>query len=367
MQFNTYERNNAMPANFKANCRPLLIGSLPVKDHNEAINLVLKYAPEIPLWVQLPFFKEEGMVYQFLPGMPGFAGDPLNFHVDTESGNFDSDLVAFYEEYMAVAEGTADLDSSRFAMKPDTAKGFFVFMDSIESLAEPPAALKAQITGPFTMATGLKDKSGAAVFYNEQLRDAVVKLLALKARWQVKQLKKFGRPVIVFFDEPALTGFGSSEFISISKEDVAKCFEEVVEAVHAEGGLAGIHVCGNTDWPLVLDSPADIVSFDAYSYFDTFVLYPEQIKRFLGAGRIIAWGIVPTLEPEHVEKENVDSLIGQWEEKAARIEALGVDKSVVYGQSLITPACGTGSLSLELAVKVLTLTGGVSKNVREKI
>ncbi len=355
-----------MSEKFEANCLPVLIGSLPVEDHDEAINIVLKFTPEIPLWVQLPCFKEEGMVYQFLPGMPGFSGDPASYFVDMESEAFDEDLVTFYEEYMAVVEGTTELDASRFVMKSDTAKGFFVYVEKIASLPEPPAALKAQITGPFTTATGLKDQSGAAIFYNDQLRDAAVKLLALKARWQVRQLKKFGRPVIVFFDEPALSGFGSSEFISISKDDVARCFDEVVEAVHAEGGLAGIHVCGNTDWPLILDSPADIVSFDAYAYFDTFILYPEHIKKFLDDGRIMAWGIVPTLEPTHVEKENADSLTEQWEKKAAQIEALGVDGSVLRRQSLITPACGTGSLSLDLAVKVLNLTGDISKNVRKK-
>ena len=34
-----------------------------------------------------------------------------------------------------------------------------------------------------------------------------------------------------------------------------------------EGGLVGVHVCANTDWSLVLDSSADIVSFDAYALF----------------------------------------------------------------------------------------------------
>ncbi len=39
---------------FKANALPVLIGSLPVTDHDQAINMVLKYTPDIPLWVQLP-------------------------------------------------------------------------------------------------------------------------------------------------------------------------------------------------------------------------------------------------------------------------------------------------------------------------
>jgi hypothetical protein len=61
--------------------------------------------------------------------------------------------------------------------------------------------------------------------------------------------------------------------------------QEVVDAIHADGGLAGIHVCANTDWSLVLESGADIVNFDAYAYFDRFILYGEsQIRDFLAAG-----------------------------------------------------------------------------------
>ena len=56
---------------FIPECRPTLIGSMPVKDHQEAHRLVMDHTPEIPPWVQLPAFRQEGMVPQFLPGLPG--------------------------------------------------------------------------------------------------------------------------------------------------------------------------------------------------------------------------------------------------------------------------------------------------------
>jgi hypothetical protein len=103
-------------------------------------------------------------------------------------------------------------------------------------------------------------------FTTRSLRDAAVKHLALNARWQIRTLAGPGCPVIIFIDEPALAGFGSSELISISKEEILACLQEVVDAIHADGALAGIHVCANTDWSLVLESGADIVNFDAYTY-----------------------------------------------------------------------------------------------------
>lgn len=355
-----------MSTNFRSHCLPVLIGSLPVYDHAEGVRLVFKNTPEIPLWVQLPAYKEEGMIAQFQPGLPGLKIEKDKSFIDTSGPSFDDDLLEFYEDYMAVKEGNTALEDSRFALTKDTAKGFFSFLDQLRALSHPPVAVKGQISGPITFGLGLTDQNGKAVFYNEQLRDAAVKLLAQKARWQVRNLSKFGCPVIIFFDEPALAGFGSSAFITISREEVVTCFEEVIEAVHEEGGLAGIHVCANADWSLLLESATDIISFDAYSYFDKLILYPDLVKRFVQSGGILAWGIVPTLNSDDIEKETTDSLVARWEEQARAIQAMGIDKSTIRAQTLITPSCGTGSLSLDHAKKVLVLTRQVSDIIREK-
>ncbi len=356
-----------MATRFIPNSLPVLIGSLPVDDHDEAVKLVFQYTPQIPLWVQLPVYKEEGMIAQFLTGMPGLATQQGKAVIDTASREYDDAVLQFYEEYMAVKAGEITLEQSRFVLKPDAARGFFSCVEHIRTLADLPTAVKGQITGPITFGLGLTDQNGKAVFYNEQLRDTVVKLLAYKARWQVKRLSEFGCQVIIFFDEPALAGFGSSAFISISRNEVAECFEEVIDAVHAEGGLAGIHVCANVDWPLILDSKADIISFDAYSFFDKLILYPDHIKRFMASNGILAWGIVPTLNPEDIAKETTASLVSAWEEQVRAVEALGIDMPTILAQSLITPSCGTGSLSLDLALKVLRLTKEVSDIIRKTI
>jgi len=349
---------------FQANCLPVLIGSLPMDNHAEATKLVFKYTPEIPLWVQLPAYKEEGMLAQFLPGMPGLTIEKDKAFINTSSKNFDADLLMFYEDYLSVVEQKKDLFSSRFAMSKNAATGFFEFMNQLDGLSDLPCALKGQITGPVTFGTGVCDQDGKAIFYNEQLRDAAVKLLSLKAAWQARQLLKFGRPAMIFFDEPALAGFGSSAFISISRDEISNCFEEVIEAVHSEGGLAGIHVCANADWSLVLQSSVDIISFDAYSFFDKFILYPDQIREFIDSGRILAWGIVPTSSPLDIENETTDSLVANWQDKTCELEKLGIDKSKIFTQSLITPSCGTGSLSFDHAKQVLRLTREVSDRLR---
>ena len=183
---------------FKPACLPLLIGSLPVNDHEKAIELVIEYTPEIPLWVQLPVFKEEGMIEQFLPGMPGLTIEKEKFYINTADKKFDKELLQFYENYMSVVEGSTPLMESPFVLTKNTAMGFFVFLDRISSLSDTPAALKGQITGPITFCTAVKDQTERIIFYDEQARDSAVKLLSLKAAWQAKMLLKFGFPVIIF-------------------------------------------------------------------------------------------------------------------------------------------------------------------------
>ena len=354
-----------MTAVFQANGLATLIGSLPVADHDEATELILEHMPEIPNWAQLPVNRNEGMMVQFTPGLPGFGREHDTFRVDSGDDAFDDDLLQFYEEYIAVSEGRKKLDGSRFALIAETARGFFTFLKRLETAAVSPAAVKGQITGPFTFCTGIHDQDKRAIFYDPQIRDAAVKLLAMKARWQAEQLSQFQKPVIIFFDEPALAGFGSSEFTSISREEVGQCFEEVFEPIHQAGGLTGVHVCANTDWSLVLDSAADIVSFDAYAYFNRFILYSDQIKAFLDSGKILAWGIVPTLNADDLERETTASLVGQLKDKFKQIESLGFDLQRLINQSLITPTCGTGTLSVDLAKKVLKVTREISVEIRK--
>lgn len=356
-----------MQSRLQPACLPMLIGSIPLDDHLAASRLIMQYTPAIPLWVQLPVFAEEGMVPQFLPGLPGVVERDGKTFVDTAAEGFDAELLAFFEDYMAVSEAPEGLPGSRFALTEATGKGVNTLLDTLRRLKDTPTAVKGQITGPITFCMGVKDQDNRAIFYNEALRDAAVKHLAFNARWQIRTLSGPGCPVIIFIDEPALAGFGSSEMISISKEAILACLKEVVDAIHADGGLAGIHVCANTDWSLVLESGADIVNFDAYAYFDRFILYGSQIKRFLAHGGILAWGIVPTLKPEEIENETVDHLYTVWTEQFRQVEGLGVAPETIYGQSLITPSCGLGSLRLDLATRVLTLTRDLSDVIRKSI
>ena len=121
---------------------------------------------------------------QFTPGLPGICRKQDTLLVNSSGEAYDNELLQFYEDYLALTEGPIKLDDSRFALKEDTARGFFTFLKRMETPAVPPLAVKGQMTGPFTFCTGIVDQDKRAIFYDPQIRDAAVKLLAMKARWQ---------------------------------------------------------------------------------------------------------------------------------------------------------------------------------------
>ncbi|MFO7751884.1 MAG: hypothetical protein R6V41_02060 [Desulfobacteraceae bacterium] len=333
--------------------------------HKEATELILENTPEIPLWAQLPKYPEEGMMEQFMPGMPGLSQKEGGSYIDTEKETYDEEMLAFFEDYLAVNSGDRDIENSRFTFTPETGKGFEEFLRQVTGGEKSFRALKGQVTGPITFGTSVKDQNEKAIFYDDQLRDAAIKKIAMNASWQALEFSKRGYKPIIFIDEPGLAGFGTSAFITITKEDVQQAINEVVQGVHGHGGIAGVHVCANTEWDILLQSEIDIISFDAYAFFDNFILFPDVIKEFLGRGGILAWGIVPTQNPEEIAAETVDSLMEKFEDQAARFEKIGVDRETLLNQLFVTPSCGTGSIDLDSARKVLALTKGLSERIRE--
>lgn len=350
---------------FEADCQPVLIGSLPHLDHRDAVELIFDHTPQMPIWPQLPHFRQEGMLLQFLRGLPGITQKDDKVFIDSSGADFETEFLSFFEDYLGVVEGAAELADSRFVMAPEDAPGFELFLEAARQRKADLICLKGQITGPITFCTGLVDQQGRALFYDEQIRDAAVKLLALRARYQTRMMARIKERPLLFFDEPGLAGFGSSAFITITPEDITTCLSEVYEGVKEEGGLAGVHVCANTEWPVIFDTGADVVSFDAYSFFDKLVLFGDHLVAFFNRGGILASGIVPTTA-ELIERETTENLVERWVGQLKQLEELGVPRERVVKQTLITPSCGTGTVTEQQAQRVLEMTRDVSFAIRER-
>jgi hypothetical protein len=345
--------------NFEPRCLATAIGSLPHADAAQAIRVILDHIPDAPIWPQLPAtgFNEQ-MEVQYAEGIPRVVIDRLKerMYIDT-TGDTSAELAAFYESYLAE-------DFEKFRITPDFSKGIPAFEAALQAAPQPRRFVKLQTTGPISFGLTTVDENKRAIYYNADFIDVVVKALAMKCRWQIRKFRPYAQGVICFVDEPILSAFGSSTYVSVTRDDVVAKLAEVIEAIHAEGALAGVHCCGNTEWPILMDAGADIVNFDAFDYGESMALYPAAVKAHLESGKVLAWGIVPTNSAK-IQAQTADSLIAKFHALVEHLSrAAGIPRELILRQALITPSCGTGSLPVADAERVFATLRAVSAGLR---
>ena len=149
-----------------------------------------------------------------------------------------------------------------------------------------PKYAKGQVIGPFTLASILNDKNGKSALYDETLREVIIKLLTLKALWQIKHIKLANPDTvpIIFMDEPSISQLGTSAYLTIKDYEVVSMLEEVSNIIKENGGLSAIHCCGKCDWELPISAGVDIINFDAYAYSEHFSLFGKAIEKHLNKG-----------------------------------------------------------------------------------
>ncbi len=344
------------------------IGSMPYGDPKKAVEVSLS-SLDAPIWPQLGVFGlKEQMEIQYSEGIPCVVidEDKGRMYFDT-SGDYSDAFAEFYETYMMAMdpdEGNGDV--SAMAISEDFSKGIYELERQLEARGGAKLPwLKVQTTGPCSFALTITDENKRAIYYNEEFRDVIVKALAMKCRWQIQKFRKYADNIICFIDEPILSAFGSSTYVSVKREDVVALLAEVIEAVHMDDALAGIHCCGNTEWSILTDAGVDMVNFDAFEYGHTVSMYGADMKAHMEAGRMLAWGIVPT--SSKVMNQTDDTLEAVIEKNMDNLaEVTGLTKQVIAEQALITPSCGTGSLTVDEADKVFSLVKSFSTKMKAK-
>jgi hypothetical protein len=343
------------------------IGSLPLNDPVKAVDLVLASIPDAPIWPQLPRLGlQEQMEIQYSEGMPCvvFDREKGRLYFDT-SKDYSEAFATFYEAYMAATEAPAGQGVfSPLAISPEFSQGIYALERRLKAEGKPRPYVKVQTTGPCSFALTLTDENKRAIYYNEEFRDVIIKALAMKCRWQIQMFKPFAKQIICFIDEPILSAFGSSTYVSVKREDVVAHLKEVIDAVHAEGGLAGIHCCGNTEWSILVDAGVDILNFDAFGFGETVAMYPQAMKSLLERGGAIAWGVVPTSPA--IRQQTPELLAGHLEKMMDNLASKGIAKQLIVDQALVTPSCGTGSLEVADAERVFGTLRSVSELMRTK-
>jgi hypothetical protein len=317
------------------------IGSLPFTDVRQSVDAVFQFCPEIPFWPQLPkrsFY--ERMYVQCLEDVPIIVVDEQaeTMYVDTRTT---AGIESFYEDVY-------NRNLRAFAISDRAAPGLYELLDRLPEVQHRVAFIKAQLIGPFTLGMGLKDENGKPIIYDSAYFDIIKKTLRMKAEWLIDTVRRHypDKGVILFFDEPAMVSFGSA-FVSISSNDVTSLLNEMSDGLDA---LVGVHCCGNTDWPVLLNSSVDLINYDAFNFMDTLFYFRENLSAFCSRGGRIAPGIVPSTA-ETIATVRAGDLRDYWLKYKALVAKAGTGEESV----IATTACGLGSLSEDDAYKALEL------------
>ncbi len=342
-----------------------LIGSLPHTDAKRSMELILQSVPQAPIWPQLPNRHwREGFLPQYAEGLPGLVMHPADGKVslDSQQDSMAEQMAAFYEKVFATAETN---DFSDFAISEEASVGLPTAIEAYSERSEPSAFVKVHTTGPISFALTVTDENDTAIQYRDDLADLSLQNAIMKSRWQIQQFKPYGREVICFLDEPSLSAFGSSTYITLTRERVVESLSTAINAIHEEGALVGIHVCGNTEWSMLIEAGADIINFDAYSFGESIAIYSSEVHDLLKRGGALAWGIVPTSPKIH--EETAEHLFEKLTALVDHLASHGIDKDLIWQQSFVTPSCGMGTMQEEEAEKIMLMLAELSNKVQASI
>ena len=348
--------------------QPIGIGSLLFDNADDAMNLVKRDFSKIPFLPQLTKInKKEDMKFQFLEGMPSFyANDFENFVLDIHASRFLCDLKTFNEDYEQIVSNPCSEFLDKYKISENFCLALPPFLKYVKDTR--PEYAKAQVVGAFTLSDDLKDKDGNYLIFNPQAVEIITKLLSLKALWLIRQIKNASpdTKAIIFIDEPQIAQLGKPAYAAISAQTALSLIKRLTSFIKSNGALSGLHCCGKCDLGILLNSGADIINFDAFSFDWDFSKYKDEINKFLSSGGKIAWGLVPTSSGKIIKTLKTEDLVQKFKNCVNELTKNAIDEKLVIRNSLITSSCGAGSLGANEAQTAMDMLKDLSDRLKEE-
>ncbi len=307
--------------NFPAYCNSTSMGILPHVDEKKALNLALSL--DIPFWPQLPLkdFRDD-MWAQFSRDFPGII-------VDFENKKVRLNKTKFYEELNDYSLKMDDISS--FEIKEEHSTTFYKFLEM--DLSTYPA-IRGQVTGPLNLGFRILDEENKPIIYHDDIRELLFDFVKKKILWQYNKLKEKNKNAFIWIDEPGIAW----TFSSFSGYNDIQAKNDLTDLYSDFPRPRGLHLCINVDMDYLTDFDIDILSFEAYQMEILTKSAACSLGKFLGKGKIISWGIVPTVSV-FLDKETPDTLTEKVIHYMKQIEMYGgVSSEQVARQSLVAPA-----------------------------
>jgi hypothetical protein len=312
------------------------IGSLPHRDAPAAALLALD-ATTIPFVPSLPRRSPaEGMIAQAVVGISGVTLG--------QYGSIAVDLALLDPDHPVLTE-----------LHHDAFGGLRAFLDEAKR-RHLTGLLKWQITGPLTLALALQ-RAGAptAVAFEVAVR-AVQQRASFVLAHVSRELP--GVEQVVLLDEPALASLHLAHFPLAP--DLAIDTLSAALAVIEPQALAGVHCCGHPDLASLLAAGPEVVSIPVSSVTPADAGY---LAGFFDRGGVVAWGVVATDGPVPHSADRPWRVLSElW---CALVNA-GCDPVLLRLQSMVTPMCGLGLHSPQIAANVLGLVRTVERRIADQ-
>ena len=175
-----------------AYCMP----GMPRRSSEEACQVMMRNFPEV-ITIPQPTLSQR----MWTERTPCLKIDREKRQLSFEISGRENELVEFYDRYLA-----QDLDY--FAISPELDPPLYTLAEMYKE--KPWSELKLihfSFPGLYSWGLSIKDESGAPALYNETLRDVMIKVLAMKAKWRERKIRELfpGVPTMVTVGDGALS------------------------------------------------------------------------------------------------------------------------------------------------------------------
>ncbi|SDC62266.1 methionine synthase [Actinokineospora iranica] len=323
------------------------IGSLPGVDPVEAATIVLGELPDLP---HLPELPARGLGADIIGRTAALLVDlaielvPSGYRVTARPG---------LDHRRAVDLIRRDLDAIE---------------EAVERAGTPPAALKLQLAGPWTLTAGVELPRGHRVLTDQGALREFTESLAEGMRAHVAEVRRrTGADVVVQLDEPTLptvlagalpTPSGYGTVPAVAEPEARDILAVLVDAAKAATGHPVVVHCCAPRPPIALlhQAGAGAIALDATLLSGVPASVSDQIGEAWDSGVALFLGLVPSTEPKApVSLRDVTA-------PALRlVDRLGFPRSILAERAVATPTCGLAGASAKWARRAMALTRDVGK------
>ena len=246
-------------------------------------------------------------------------------------------------------------------------------LDGIEqALAGRRGPLKAQLAGPWTLASGVEMRGGERAVRDHGACRDIAEALAEAAAGHVAEIRRRlpGVQVVLQLDEPSLpsvlaggvtTASGLATYRSVDVARAQAYLGWVIDAVAAQGALSGVHCCHpRVPIDLLRRAGARMLSVDP-AVLET--EFEEPLGEALEAGLHLLLGYAPSLSQSVPGPQALaERLAGRALEQYSR---WGIPADAANARVALTPSCGLAGADPSWARLVYAALGIAGRLVRD--